>query len=66
MSNLRVIVGSLDECEKKINDLEENGYIVNVVKARSLMETEHTFGSGTGHRLPQVKMWQMLLQYRSV
>lgn len=64
MSVLRVIVGNLDECEEKINELEESGYEVNVVHARPLLETPHLLGSGTGHQVPHVKMWQMLLQYK--
>jgi len=64
MSKLKIINGTLAECTEKINKLEDKGCEVAVVNARPLIETPHLLGSGTGHRLPQVTLWQMLLQYR--
>lgn len=63
MTVLKVITGDLEECEKEIHELEQGGMDVNVVYVRPLIETPHLLGSGTGHQLPKVKLWMMMLQY---
>jgi len=63
MSVLKIINGTLEECEKEIIELEDAFQsFVNVVHARPVIEESALLGSGTGFSLPKVKQWQMLLQ----
>ena len=62
MSELKVIIGSLKECQEEINELEKSHYVV-VASARVIVEQEAQLGSGTGWRPPKVMTWEMLLQH---
>ena len=61
MSKLEVFDGTLEECQARINKLEETQFVF-VVNARSIMEEETQFGSGTGFIPPKVMQWQIMLQ----
>jgi hypothetical protein len=61
MSELCIINGTLEECQKEVNERERD-YHVFVANARSVLEESPLLGSGTGFQPPKVKVWQMLLQ----
>jgi len=60
MSKLEIFNGTLEECEKRLNELEKTNYVA-VVYVRSIMEQEPLFGPATtGFVPPKVIQWQMM------
>lgn len=61
---LREFEGTLEECEKHVNGLLEEGHKARIIHMRSTLSQQGLFGSGTGYVPEKVMRWGIVVELR--